>query len=106
MIEETLDVYFYFLTPVLLINQVGSGGVGYMWPVSEGDYEEELRHSVAPIPADKLAEVIQAAIDDMEMSAQDGNLLPPSGELQADSNSIYSEDNIDDIRDDYIYFDK
>ncbi|PSS24876.1 Translation initiation factor eIF-2B subunit epsilon like [Actinidia chinensis var. chinensis] len=88
------------------VSEVGSGGVGYMWSVGEGDYEEELRHSVAPIPADKLAEVIQAAIDDMEMSAQDGNLLPPSGELQADSNSIYSEDNIDDIRDDYIYFEK
>ncbi|GFY92016.1 trimeric LpxA-like enzyme [Actinidia rufa] len=88
------------------VSEVGSGGVGYMWSVGEGDYEEELRHSVAPIPADKLAEVMQAAIDDMEMSAQDGNLLPPSGELQADSNSIYSEDNIDDIRDDYIYFEK
>ncbi|KAF5946068.1 hypothetical protein HYC85_016296 [Camellia sinensis] len=90
----------------LIINQVGAGGVGFIWSVGEGGYEEELRHSVAPIPADKLAEIIQAANDDIEMSAQDGNLLPASGELQPDSNSIGSEDNIEDMRDDYIYFEK
>ncbi|THG09645.1 hypothetical protein TEA_022177 [Camellia sinensis var. sinensis] len=87
-------------------SEVGAGGVGFIWSVGEGGYEEELRHSVAPIPADKLAEIIQAANDDVEMSAQDGNLLPPSGELQPDSNSIGSEDNIEDMRDDYIYFEK
>lgn len=41
----------------------------------------------------------------MEMSAQDGNTLPPSGELQPDSNSFNSEDNIED-RDDSIFFEK
>ncbi|XAR52501.1 hypothetical protein NMG60_11020619 [Bertholletia excelsa] len=87
-------------------SEVGAGGVGFIWSMTEGSYGEELRHSVAPIPADRLAEFIQAANDDMEMSAQDGTLLPPSGELQPDSNSIYSEDNIEDSRDDYIYFEK
>ncbi|KAF7149037.1 hypothetical protein RHSIM_Rhsim03G0245100 [Rhododendron simsii] len=89
----------------LTISEVGAGGVGYLWSVGEGDFEEELRHSVAPIPADKLAEIIQAANDEMEMSAQDGNTLPPSGELQPDSNSFNSEDNIED-RDDHIFFEK
>lgn len=41
----------------------------------------------------------------MEMSAQDGNTLPPSGELQPDSNSFNSEDNVED-RDDCIFFEK
>jgi len=86
----------------LAISEVGAGGVGYLWSVGEGDFEEELRHSVAPIPADKLAEVIQAANDEMEML--DVSPLPPSGELQPDSNSIDSEDNFE--RDDYIYFEK
>ncbi|XP_058206789.1 uncharacterized protein LOC131320191 [Rhododendron vialii] len=89
----------------LAISEVGAGGVGYLWSVGEGDFEEELRHSVAPIPADKLAEIIEVANDEMEMSAQDGNTLPPSGELQPDSNSFNSEDNIED-RDDYIFFEK
>ncbi|KAL6989544.1 hypothetical protein U1Q18_015295 [Sarracenia purpurea var. burkii] len=85
------------------ISEVGAGGVGYIWSVGEGDYEEELMHSVAPIPADKLAEFIQAANDDLEMLAQYGNLLPPSGELQPDSNSNCSEDNIEDIREDFDF---
>ncbi|KAH7856246.1 hypothetical protein Vadar_034440 [Vaccinium darrowii] len=86
----------------LAISEAGAGGVGYLWSVGEGDFEEELRHSVAPIPADKLTEVIQAANDEMEML--DVSPLPPSGELQPDSNSIDSEDNFE--RDDYIYFEK
>lgn len=86
----------------LAISEVGAGGVGYLWSVGEGDFEEELRHSVAPIPADKLTEVIQAANDEMELL--DVSPLPPSGELQPDSNSIDSEDNFE--RDDYIYFEK
>lgn len=90
------------MTSVPLLDQVGAGGVGYLWSVGEGDFEEELRHSVAPIPADKLTEVIQAANDEMELL--DVSPLPPSGELQPDSNSIDSEDNFE--RDDYIYFEK
>lgn len=85
-------------------SQLGSGGVGHIWSFSEGGYDEELRHSVAPIPADKLAELIQAIDDDLELT-QDGSILPPSGELKPDSN--YSEDDdIEDSRDESIYFEK
>lgn len=85
-------------------SQLGSGGIGHIWPFSEGGYDEELRHSVAPIPADKLAELIQAIDDDLELT-QDGSILPPSGELKRDSN--YSEDDdIEDSRDESIYFEK
>lgn len=76
--------------------QLGTGGAGYVWSVCEGGHDEEWRHSVAPIPAEKLAEVIQAVEDDLEF-AQDGSSLPPSGELKLDSNdSDYDEESRDD----------
>lgn len=84
--------------------QLGSGGVGHIWSFSEGGYDEELRHSVAPIPADKLAELIQAIDDDLELT-QDGSILPPSGELKPDSNYSEDDDN-EDSRDESIFFEK
>ncbi|EEF49732.1 eukaryotic translation initiation factor 2b, epsilon subunit, putative [Ricinus communis] len=79
--------------------QLGPGGVGYVWSISEGGQEDEWRHSVAPIPAEKLAEAMKAIEDDWELLNLDGNALPPSGELKADSNSNDSEGD-DDSRDD------
>ncbi|KAK9919652.1 hypothetical protein M0R45_028238 [Rubus argutus] len=77
-------------------SELGTGGAGYVWSVCEGGHDEEWRHSVAPIPAEKLAEVIQAVEDDLEF-AQDGSSLPPSGELKLDSNdSDYDEESRDD----------
>ncbi|KAL6211352.1 hypothetical protein ACLB2K_016579 [Fragaria x ananassa] len=77
-------------------SELGTGGAGYVWSVCEGGHDEEWRHSVAPIPAEKLAEVIQAAEDDL-VFAQDGSSLPPSGELKLDSNdSDYDADSRDD----------
>ncbi|PRQ24526.1 putative nucleotide-diphospho-sugar transferase [Rosa chinensis] len=67
-------------------SELGIGGAGYVWSVCEGGHDEEWRHSVAPIPAEKLAEVIQAAEDDLEVDP-DGSSLPPSGELKLDSDS-------------------
>ncbi|KAF3968848.1 hypothetical protein ACB098_03G050900 [Castanea mollissima] len=83
--------------------ELGPGGVGYIWSICEGSHEEEWRHSIAPIPADKLAEAMQNTDDDLELLTQDGSVLPPSGELKPDSN--YSDDN-EDPRDDSIYFEK
>lgn len=86
--------------------QVGNGGVGFIWSVSEGEHEEEWRHSVAPIPTDKLLEITQAAHDDLELT-QDGNVIPNSGELGPEgvlNNS--DDDDTEDIRDDSVYFEK
>ncbi|KAL0005735.1 hypothetical protein SO802_013296 [Lithocarpus litseifolius] len=83
--------------------ELGTGGVGYIWSICEGSHEEEWRHSIAPIPADKLAEAMQTTDDDLELLTQDGSVLPPSGELKPDSN--YSDDN-EDPRDDSLYFEK
>ncbi|XP_050367025.1 uncharacterized protein LOC126785390 [Argentina anserina] len=44
-------------------SELGTGGAGYVWSVCEGGHDEEWRHSVAPIPAEKLAEVMQAVDD-------------------------------------------
>ncbi|KAA8536938.1 hypothetical protein F0562_029416 [Nyssa sinensis] len=86
-------------------SEVGTGGVGYIWSLIEGGHEEEWRHSVAPIPADKLAEVIQAMNDDLEIS--DASVLPPSGELKPDSVSNDTDnDDVEYIRDDSVYFEK
>ncbi|XP_034709636.1 translation initiation factor eIF-2B subunit epsilon [Vitis riparia] len=88
-------------------SEVGSGGVGYIWSICEGGHEEEWRHSVAPTPADKLTEVMQATDDDLELTTQGSNVLLPSGELVPDSNSNISEDDDnEDSRDDSVYFEK
>lgn len=95
---------WHSLIPVSIVDQLGTGGAGYVWSICEGGHDEEWRHSVAPIPADKLSEAIHAADDDLELT-QDGRSLPPSGELKPDSNdSEYDDDG--ESRDDSIYFEK
>ncbi|KZV47254.1 translation initiation factor eIF-2B subunit epsilon [Dorcoceras hygrometricum] len=84
-------------------SEVGNGGVGFIWSVSEGGYEEEWRHSVAPIPADRLVEMIKSATDELEVSNKDGDVLPPSGELGPDS---IDSDFDGDVRDDSAHFEK
>ncbi|KAL2504619.1 Trimeric LpxA-like enzyme [Abeliophyllum distichum] len=85
------------------VSEVGNGGVGFIWSLGEGGHEEEWRHSVAPIPADRLVEISKTATDELEISNRDGNVLPPSGELEPDS---VDNDSDEDIRDDYAYFEK
>uniref|UniRef100_A0A2P2KMH8 Uncharacterized protein MANES_09G159400 n=1 Tax=Rhizophora mucronata TaxID=61149 RepID=A0A2P2KMH8_RHIMU len=88
-------------------SELGPGGVGHVWSICEGGHEEEWRHSVAPIPADKLAEAAQTVDDDLELLNLDAGALLPSGELKFDSNTNGSEDeDIEDSRDDSIYFEK
>ncbi|CAN6575553.1 unnamed protein product [Malus baccata var. baccata] len=72
-------------------SELGTCGAGYVWSICEGGHDEEWRHSVAPIPADKLLEAIHAADDDWE-HVQDGSSLPPSGELKPNSNDSEGDD--------------
>ncbi|KAK6119803.1 hypothetical protein DH2020_046452 [Rehmannia glutinosa] len=83
-------------------SEVGNGGVGFIWSVSDGGHEEEWRHSVAPIPEDCLVEILKNATDELEISNEDGNILPPSGELEPDS----VNDSDEDVRDDSVHFEK
>ncbi|XP_062144689.1 uncharacterized protein LOC133852038 isoform X2 [Alnus glutinosa] len=85
--------------------ELGTGGVGYIWSLCEGSHEEEWRHSIAPIPADKLAEAMQTTDNDLELLTQDGSVLPTAGELKPDSNNS-DDDGNEDSRDDSVYFEK
>ncbi|CAL0311248.1 unnamed protein product [Lupinus luteus] len=84
-------------------SELGVGGVGYIWSKCEGGHEEEWRHSVAPIPADKISEAMKIMEDELELT-YDGSILPPSGELKPDCNDSEDDDN-EDSRDD-TYFEK
>lgn len=97
-----LFVFLYFI----LIFQVGDGGVGFIWLVSEGGLEEEWRHSVAPIPVDKLVGIMQITNDEADISNEDGAFLPPSGELGPDSVTNDSNEDGEDTRDDSVIFER
>lgn len=81
-------------------SEVGADGSGYIWSLCEGR-EEEWRHSVAPISEDKLAEILQAADDDLDRPHS--GILPPSEELVPPSNESEVPDNEENIDD---YFEK
>nr|KJB80836.1 hypothetical protein B456_013G117100 [Gossypium raimondii] len=88
-------------------SELGTGGVGYIWKVFEGAYDEEWRHSVAPIPTDKLVKLMLDRDEDEELLTQDGNVISASGELKTDSDGNGSEDDDnEDSRDDYVSFEK
>ncbi|XP_010528820.1 PREDICTED: translation initiation factor eIF-2B subunit epsilon-like isoform X2 [Tarenaya hassleriana] len=84
-------------------SELGPGGAGYIWEACEGAHDEEWKHSVAPIPKDKLAEITQATVDDEDMLAQDDGVLPPSGELKSDADSLADNEYSND---DYSIFEK
>ncbi|WMV11845.1 hypothetical protein MTR67_005230 [Solanum verrucosum] len=85
---------------------VGDGGVGFIWLVSEAGQEEEWRHSVAPIPVDKLVAIMQISNDEADLPNEDGAFLPPSGELGPDSITNDSNEDAEDIRDDSVIFER
>ncbi|KAG2326765.1 hypothetical protein Bca52824_009493 [Brassica carinata] len=82
-------------------SELGPDGAGYIWEVCEGAHDEEWKHSVAPIPEDKLAEITQAMDDD---DMEDESVVPTSGELKSDADSINTD--VNDPGDDYGYFEK
>ncbi|XP_042020764.1 translation initiation factor eIF-2B subunit epsilon-like isoform X1 [Salvia splendens] len=77
------------------------GGAGFIWSFGEKGLEEEWRHSVAPISADRLLEIIKSATDELDTSNEESNILPPSGELGLDSGN-----ESDDGRDDHAHFER
>ncbi|ESQ52106.1 hypothetical protein EUTSA_v10016297mg [Eutrema salsugineum] len=82
-------------------SELGPDGAGYIWEVCEGARDEEWKHSVAPIPEDKLAEITQAMDDD---DIEDESVVPTSGELKSDADSINTD--LNDPVDDYGYFER
>ncbi|KAL8226412.1 hypothetical protein R6Q57_016244 [Mikania cordata] len=83
----------------LELSDLGIGGRGFIWSISEVDHEEEWRHSVAPIPESKLIELTQTAFDNLEINVQD-NVLPVLDEQES------GDESDDEIRDEYLIFEK
>ncbi|KAG0470226.1 hypothetical protein HPP92_016926 [Vanilla planifolia] len=61
-------------------------GAAYIWSSLEGVNEDEWRHSIAPIPAEKFSEFLQKAYADINAPEQDVN-IPAYGEILPDSES-------------------
>ncbi|KAK7337853.1 hypothetical protein VNO77_18440 [Canavalia gladiata] len=57
-------------------NKTSIAGVGHVRSACEGGHEEEWRHSVATIPADKIVKAKEIMEDDLELT-RDGSFLPP-----------------------------
>nr|XP_043607455.1 translation initiation factor eIF-2B subunit epsilon [Erigeron canadensis] len=79
--------------------EMGNGGRGFIWSISEAGHEE-WRHSVAPIPAEKLIELTQAFNDDLDIAVQDDPLVPLSDGRDSGTESD------DDIKDEAQDFEK
>ncbi|KAI3946571.1 hypothetical protein MKX01_014429 [Papaver californicum] len=80
--------------------KVGVSGVGYIWSVCEGGHEEEWRHSVAPIPANKVAELRKAPIEPDTPKLE----MLPAARIRPDFETSDSDN--DPATDDQCDFDK
>ncbi|XP_074589668.1 translation initiation factor eIF2B subunit epsilon-like [Curcuma longa] len=79
-------------TPNYSAHEVDISGVGYIWSTYEGEHEEEWRHSIAPIPEAKLAELSHAYHEEPDLPYLDMNDFLVSGELKPDSESTGFDD--------------
>ncbi|KAK9140541.1 hypothetical protein Scep_010222 [Stephania cephalantha] len=88
-------------------SKVGISGAGYIWSACEAGHEEEWRHSVAPIPQDKLEEVARAALAELDLVTQESSHLPASGELKPGSETANSLDGEnEEAKADFIDFER
>ncbi|OVA19098.1 Bacterial transferase hexapeptide repeat [Macleaya cordata] len=79
---------------------VGVSGVGYIWSICEGGHEEEWKHSIAPIPADKLQELIKPTHPDP------GSPTIPHPQPRPDSDSDSEDADNENLRDESFYFER
>ncbi|XP_078447976.1 trimeric LpxA-like enzyme isoform X2 [Wolffia australiana] len=70
-------------------------GLGFVWS-SDGGIDEEWRHSVAPIPPEKLAEFFAIGNNDLDSSYPDASITSTARELQAASENSDSNGSDDD----------
>ncbi|KAK9066479.1 hypothetical protein SSX86_013801 [Deinandra increscens subsp. villosa] len=81
-------------------SEIGVGGRGFIWSISEVDQEEEWRHSVAPIPESKLIELAQMALENLEIGTEDNNVFATMDEQESGNESD------DETRDEAQIFEK
>lgn len=72
-------------------SQFFASGAGYIWSSCEGGNEDEWRHSISPIPVEKLLELLQNKIADYNAPEQDMGSIPAFGELLHDSESTFGD---------------
>ncbi|CAN0920557.1 Probable translation initiation factor eIF-2B subunit epsilon [Linum grandiflorum] len=84
-------------------SQLGPGGAGYVWSICDGGYDDEWRHSVAPIPAEKLSKALLAIDEDLETLNVDDSAPTAPEELESGTSGNES-DNMDEPNDDYLDF--
>ncbi|XP_031499945.1 uncharacterized protein LOC116264101 [Nymphaea colorata] len=79
-------------------SKVGVSGAGVLWSIGENLQEDEWKHSIAPIPAEKLGGII-AALADAEASQDLGTLQTSEGvkanierDVDEDGNSVVDDD--------------
>lgn len=65
--------------------EVGVTGTGYKWSLGESNQEEEWRHSVSPIPYEKIQELILKKRFDFDDTALDIGTVQTTGESKPDS---------------------
>ncbi|KAI4301870.1 hypothetical protein L6164_035108 [Bauhinia variegata] len=83
------------------VSELGMGGVGYVWENCEG-HEEEWKHSVAPIPENKIFEAIKLMEEEDDLEKTDGDhILPRPEDLKDDLDDDEDDDNADSL-----YFEK
>uniref|UniRef100_A0A1D1Y333 Translation initiation factor eIF2B subunit epsilon n=1 Tax=Anthurium amnicola TaxID=1678845 RepID=A0A1D1Y333_9ARAE len=74
-----------------ITSEDGISGHGIIWSATEGGNEEEWRHSVAPIPAEKLMDFSVNLHSDPDLSSQDAGTLA-SREMAPELESTDSSD--------------
>lgn len=65
--------------------EVGVTGAGYKWSLGESNQEEEWRHSISPIPYEKIQELILNKRFDFDDTAFDIGMVQTPGESKPDS---------------------
>lgn len=79
--------------------EISISGSGYIWSACEAGLDEEWRHSIAPIPAEKLNDFFLNAHAEHDESNQDISCFPTSGELPPGSETTGVDDGEEDYRD-------
>lgn len=74
-----------------ITGNLGYNGIGFIWSINEKVLAEEWRHSMVPIPADKLVAVMRAADDNPEILTDDSD-----SEVANDDETAYFEKEVEE----------
>lgn len=85
--------------------QVGATGAGYRWSIKDGSHDEEWRYSVAPIPVEKIEEMmLREEQGDFDDAVQDVGVV--AGMENVFSSEDEEDEGEEDGKTDISYFDR